>query len=226
MPRPFSAFARSSPFAMAGVIVGPSDSRQTLIATILPLAALRCGALGDIFSGRCRIERPSMSFLLLVAALLSQEDTFEALGETEGWQIARSGTGCLMVREFGGSGNTILTLSVDPALADTPLRMILGNSAWAIRQSDESGYAILFKGSGATWPDLVARTFASENEDGSVDGVISVGFTQNAMTPVLEDMAAASGLRLSRKEATISDLTFSGAEAAIQSLGRCVAALP
>ena len=167
-----------------------------------------------------------MSMLLLLAASLIQDEPFEQFGETDGWQIARSGTGCLMVREFGGDGNTILTLSIDPALADTPLRVIVGNSGWAMPESDDSGYSIWFKGSGATWPDLVGRTFASENDDGSVDGVISLGFTQNAMTPVLEDMAGASGLRLSRKEATISELSFEGAEAAIQTLGRCVAALP
>ncbi|MGZ8998399.1 MAG: hypothetical protein ACXW2T_06030 [Allosphingosinicella sp.] len=167
-----------------------------------------------------------MSFLLLLAATFIQDDSFEPFGETDGWQIARSGTGCLMVREFGGSGNTILTLSIDPTLTDTPLRLILGNSAWAMPERDDSGYAILFKGSGATWPDLPGRTFASENEDGSVDGVISLGFGENAMTPVLEDMAAASGLRLSRRQATISELSFDGAEAAIRSLGRCVAALP
>ena len=167
-----------------------------------------------------------MSLLLLLAASLIQDEPFETFGETDGWQIARSGTGCLMVREFGGVGNTILTLSIDPALAETPLRVIVGNSGWAMPESDDSGYSILFKGSGATWPDLVGRTFASENDDGSVDGVISLGFTQNAMTPVLEDMAGASGLRLSRKEATISEFSFESAEAAIQALGRCVAALP
>ena len=60
----------------------------------------------------------------------------------------------------------------------------------------------------------------------SVDGVISLGFTANAMTPVLEDMAGARGLRLSRRDATISELSFDGAEGAIRSLGECVAALP
>jgi hypothetical protein len=167
-----------------------------------------------------------MSFLLLLAAAFLQDDSFEPFAQEEGWQIARSGSGCLMVREFGGSGNTILTLSIDPALAETPLRVILGNSAWAMPERDDPGYAILFKGSGATWPDLVGRTFASENEDGSVDGVISVGFGEDAMTPVLEDMASATGLRLSRRQATISEVSFDGAEAAIQSLSRCVAALP
>ena len=167
-----------------------------------------------------------MSFLLFLAASLIQDDGFEAFAKADGWQIARSGSGCLMVREFGGSGNTILTLLIDPALDDTPLRLILGNSAWPVSQTDDSGYVIWFKGSGATWPDLVGRRFASENEDGSVDGVISLAFTQEAMTPVLEDLAASSGLRLSRREATISEVNFDGAEAAIQSLGRCVAALP
>jgi len=167
-----------------------------------------------------------MSLLLLLAAALLQEDNFEALGETEGWQIARSGGGCLMVQEFGGDGNTILTVSIDPGLPDTPLRMLLGNSRWALPDASEPGYAILFRGNGANWQDLVARTFASENEDGSVDGVISLGFTENAMTPVLDDMAGANGLRLSRDDDTISELSFSGAEAAIRSLGQCVAALP
>ena len=167
-----------------------------------------------------------MSLLLLLAASLIQDETFETFGETDGWQIARSGTGCLMVREFGGRGNTMLTLSIDPALAETPLQVIVGNSDWAMPESDDSGYSILFNGSGATWPDLVGRTFASENDDGSVDGVISLGFTRNAMTPVLEDMAGASGMRLSRKQATITEFSFDSTEAAIQALGRCVAALP
>ena len=167
-----------------------------------------------------------MSLLLLLAAAFLQEESFEPFGETEGWQIARSGGGCLMVREFGGDGNTILTVSIDPGLPETPLRMLVGNSRWALPEADEPGYAILFRGNNANWQDLVARTFASENEDGSVDGVISLGFTQNAMTPVLDDMAGANGLRLSRDDNTISELSFSGAEAAIRSLGQCVAALP
>lgn len=167
-----------------------------------------------------------MSVLLLFAAAFLQDDSFETFGETEGWQIARSGGGCLMVREFGGDGNTILTVSIDPGLPETPLRMIVGNSAWAVPETDDAGYAILFRGNNARWNDLVARTFASENEDGSVDGVISLGFDDNVMTPVLEDMAGANGLRLSRENATISELRFDGAEAAIRSLGQCIAALP
>ncbi len=167
-----------------------------------------------------------MSVLLLFAAAFLQDDSFETFGETEGWQIARSGGGCLMVREFGGDGNTILTVSIDPGLPDTPLRMIVGNSAWAVPETDDAGYDILFRGNNASWNDLAARTFASENEDGSVDGVISLGFDENVMTPVLEDMAGANGLRLSREKSTISELRFDGAEAAIRSLGQCIAALP
>ncbi|HET9427474.1 MAG TPA: hypothetical protein VFO69_03855 [Allosphingosinicella sp.] len=166
-----------------------------------------------------------MSFLLLLAAVLGQEDGFEALGETEGWHIARAGSGCLMTREFGGDGNTILTLSIDPAVAEAPLRLLVGNSAWALPNAEDGGFVLDF-GNGASWPGLVARTFASENDDGSVDGVISLGFTQGTMTPVLEDMAGARGLRLSRADATISELRFDGAEGAIRSLGQCVAALP
>ena len=165
-------------------------------------------------------------WLLIAAALLAQDDSFEAFGETEGWQIARSGGGCLMVREFGGAGNTILTLSIDPGLPETPLRVIVGNSAWAVPDANAAGYAILFRGNDAQWDDLIGRSFASENDDGSVDGVISLGFTENAMTPVLEDMAGANGLKLTRDNSTISDLSFDGTEAAIRSLGQCVANLP
>ena len=167
-----------------------------------------------------------MFLLLLLAAAFAQDEPFETFGETEGWQIARAGSSCLMVREFGGDGNTILTLSIDPELAETPLHLIVGNSAWTLPESDDSGYDLDFSGNGASWQDLVGRTFPSENEDGSVDGVISLGFSQNQMTPVLVDMADASGLRLSRERATISELSFDGAEAAIRSLGQCVAALP
>ena len=166
-----------------------------------------------------------MSPWLLLAAVLVQEE-FQALGETEGWHIARAGSSCLMTREFGGDGNTILTWSIDPDLPETPLRLLVGNSGWALPDMSDSGYVLDFRGNGGSWPDLVARTFPSENDDGSVDGVISLGFTANAMTPVLEDMAGARGLRLSRRDATISELSFDGAEGAIRSLGECVAALP
>ena len=166
-----------------------------------------------------------MSLLLLLAALLGQDDGFEALGETDGWHIARAGSGCLMTREFGGQGNTILTLSIDPALPETPLRLLVGNRDWALPDAEDGGFVLDF-GNGASWPDLVARTFPSENEDGSVDGVISLGFTQGTMTPVLEDMATARSLRLSHADSTISELSFDGAEGAIRSLGQCVAALP
>ena len=167
-----------------------------------------------------------MSILLLLAAALVQDEGFETFGETEGWQIARAGSSCLMAREFGGDGNTMLTLSIDPALADTPLQLLVGNSAWMLPDSDGSGYALDFSGNNARWQDLAGRTFTSEHDDGSVDGVISLAFTRNMMTPVLEDMAGASGMRLSHDESTISELSFEGAEAAIRTLGRCVAALP
>jgi hypothetical protein len=167
-----------------------------------------------------------MSLLLLLAAALVQDDGLETLGETQGWQIARVGSSCMMTREFGGDGNTILTLSIDPSLTETPLLMLVGNSDWALPDSSDSGYILQFSGSGGSWPDLRVRTFPSENEDGSVDGVISLGFTERAMTSVLDDMAGASGLRLSREQATISELRFDGAEAAIRSLGQCVARAP
>ena len=69
-----------------------------------------------------------MSPWLLLAAVLVQEE-FQALGETEGWHIARAGSSCLMTREFGGDGNTILTLSIDPDLPEDDSGPAAGASA-------------------------------------------------------------------------------------------------
>ena len=167
-----------------------------------------------------------MSLLLLLAATLVQDDGLQMYAENDGWQIARTGTACLMTQEFGGEGNTILTLSIDPELTETPLRLLVGNSGWALPEADDEGYSLDFSGNGAAWKDLVGRTFASENDDGTVDGVISLGFAQEAMTPMLEDMAGANGLLLSREDNAISRFSFTGAEDAIRSLGACVSSLP
>lgn len=163
---------------------------------------------------------------LLLAAALAQEEPPEIFALNDGWQIARAGSGCLMIQEFGGEGNTILTLSIDPELADAPLRLIVGNGLWELPEADDEGYALDFSGNGATWQDLAAQTFPSENEDGSVDGVISVAFSQEQMTPMLVDMAGADGLRLSRRDTIVSEFRFSGAEEGIRSLGQCLATLP
>jgi hypothetical protein len=162
---------------------------------------------------------------LLLAAAMMQADDLEMFAEQDGWQIARTGNSCLMTQEFGGTGNTILTFSIDPELADTPLRILVGNSRWTLPNTDDDGYVLDFGGVSSAWTDLTARTFSSEAEDGSVDGVISIGFNGNRMTPVLDDVAAARGLRLSKGGLTISEIAFTGAEGAIRSLGECVRSL-
>jgi hypothetical protein len=167
-----------------------------------------------------------MSLLLLLAAALVQEEGLEMFAENDGWQIARVGSGCLMTQEFGGDGNTILTVSIDPELSDTPLRILVGNSGWALPEADDAGYSIDFGAAGPAWTDLPAQIFPSENEDGSVDGVISLGFAAERMTPLLEDMAGASEMRLSRRQDSISQFRFNGMERAIRSLGACVGTLP
>src|SRR5690349_15777067 len=166
-----------------------------------------------------------MSILLLLAAALVQDDELEMFAENDGWQIARVGSGCLMTQEFGGDGNTILTVSIDPEMSDTPLRILVGNSGWALPEADDAGYSLDFGGDDDGWSELPARTFPSANEDGSVDGVISLGFAAERMTPLLEDMAESSGMRLSRREDSISQFRFSGMERAIRSLGACVGTL-
>src|SRR5687768_13920796 len=106
-----------------------------------------------------------MSILLLLAAALIQSDEPEMFAQTDGWQIARAGSGCLMTQEFGGDGNTILTVSIDPELSDTPLRLLVGNSGWALPEADDEGYGLDFAGNGAVWKDLAVHTFPSENDD-------------------------------------------------------------
>lgn len=166
--------------------------------------------------------------LAWVAALaLAQAAGPEIFAETEGWSIARHDGGCLMTRAFGGEGDTIVTFSVDPSDAVSPLTVLVGNSAWSFPEADDDGYRIEFAGNDAVWKDLAVRTFNTEDEgDGRADGVISIGFADDAITPLLEDVAGATGLHLMRRGETVDRVPLSGTEAAVHSLGACVGALP
>ena len=168
-----------------------------------------------------------MMLAWVAAAMLTQGAIAEVFAETEGWSIARHAGGCLMTREFGGTGNTIVTFSVDPTDTSAPLTILVGNSGWALPDADDEGYRIEFSGSEAVWKDLAVRTFTTDDDgDGRADGVIRIGFTSDAITPMLEDVAGATGLHLSRQGETVDRVPLSGTEAAVHSLGACVSALP
>ena len=168
-----------------------------------------------------------MMIALLAAAALAQGADPELFAETEGWSIARHDGGCLMTREFGGVGNTIVTFSVDPSDASAPLTLLVGNSDWLFTEADDEGYRIEFSGNDAVWNDLAVHTFnTDDNGDGTADGVISIGFAGDAITPLLADVAGATGLHLSRQGETVDQVELSGTQAAVSSLGACVSTLP
>lgn len=168
-----------------------------------------------------------MMISLLIAAALAQGAEPEIFAETEGWSIARHDGGCLMVREFGGAGNTIVTFAVTPADTTAPLTILVGNSGWSFPEADDDGYQIEFSGNEAVWNDLAVRTFnTDDNGDGDRDGVISIDFAQDAITPLLADVAAASGLHLLRQGVTVDRVAFTGTGAAVSRLGECVGTLP
>lgn len=159
--------------------------------------------------------------LMLLAAALVQYQEPELFAETEGWSIARHDTGCLMTREFGGDGNTIVTFAVTPADRTAPLTVLVGNSGWSFPEAEDDGYRIEFSGNAAVWGDLAVHTFTTDG-----DGVISIDFAEDALTPLLEDVSAADGLHLSRQGVTVKRVAFSGTGAAVGTLARCVRSLP
>ena len=167
-----------------------------------------------------------MMIPLLVAAALAQGAEPEMFAESEGWSIARHDGGCLMIREFGGHGNTIVTFAINPADTNAPLTILVGNSGWSFPEADDEGYRIEFSGNDAVWKDLAVRTFTTDDDGDGRDGVISIGFAQDAITPMLADVAGASGLLLSRQGVTVGQVSFSGTGAAVNSLGECVGTLP
>ena len=168
-----------------------------------------------------------MMISLMLAAAAAQATGPQLFAETQGWSIARHGGGCMMTREFGGEGNTIVTFVIDPTDADAPLTVLVGNSSWALRDADDEGYRIEFGGNDAVWQDLAAHTFTTAAEgDGNSDGVISIGFAQDAITPMMADLASANGLHLLRQGVSVNRVSFDATADAVRSLGECVRTLP
>lgn len=165
-----------------------------------------------------------MIIQLLIGAALAQGIESEIFAEAEGWAIARRGSACLMTREFGDAGNSVFAVSVDPADTALPLTLLVGNGEWSPPEADDTGYHIEFSGNRAAWRDLAVRTFTTESADGALDGVISIGFAPDAVVPMLEDVGGANGLHLSRQGVTVIRLSFGGSDAAVRSLGECLAA--
>ena len=93
--------------------------------------------------------------------------------------------------------------------------------------AEDEGYRIEFSGNDAVWNDLAVHTFTTDDDgDDRPDGVISIGFAYDAITPLLEDVAGATGLHLSRQGETVDQVPLSGTSAAVNSLGACVSTLP
>jgi hypothetical protein len=174
-----------------------------------------------MLGGRAPEELP-MIFPFLVAATLAQGVGPEVFAQAAGWSIARQGSACMMTREFGDEGNSIFAVSVDPDDATLPLTLLVGNGSWSPPEAEDEGYHIEFIGSGAAWRDLAVRTFTTDGGDGTADGVISIGFADDAVVPMLEDVGGASGLHLSREGVTVVRLSFVGSDAAVRSLGECL----
>ena len=168
-----------------------------------------------------------MLFHWLIAVALAQVPEPQMFAETEGWSIARHAGGCVMTREFGGDGNMMVTFAVDPGDNSSPLTILVGNSGWSLPDADDDGYQIEFSGNDAVWDDLAARTFTTDDGgDSDPDGVISIGFAQDAIALMLEDVAAADGFHLLRQGVTVGRVSFGGSRAAVGSLGECVSTLP
>ena len=168
-----------------------------------------------------------MMISLMIAAALAQAGEPQLFAETEGWSIARHGGGCMMTREFGGDGNTIVTFLIDPTDSDAPLTVMVGNSGWSLRDADDEGYRMEFSGNDAVWQDLAAHTFMTAAEaNADPDGVISIGFAQDAITPMMADLASANGLHLLRQGVSVKRVAFTGTGDAVRSLGECVRTLP
>ena len=164
---------------------------------------------------------------LLLAAALVQGAEPEIFAETEGWSIARHDGGCLMTQEYDGAGHTIITFAVSPADTSTPLTILVGNSGWSLPEADDEGYRIELSGSEVVWNDLAVRTFTTDGDgEGGRDGVISIGFAADAIASLMDDIAGASELHLSRQGVTVDRLALSGTEAAVGRLGECVRTLP
>jgi hypothetical protein len=70
------------------------------------------------------------------------------------------------------------------------------------------------------------RTFNTDGDGDDRDGVISIDFAQDAIMPLLADVADASGLHLSRQGVTVDRVALSGTRAAVSRLGECVGTLP
>jgi hypothetical protein len=168
-----------------------------------------------------------MLMTLMMSVALAQAAEPELFAESQGWQIARHNGGCMMTREFGGTGNTIVTFMINPTEQSAPLTIMVGNSGWSLGEHDDEGYRIEFAGNDAVWQDLAAHTFNTEADgDGGPDGVISIDFAGDAITPMMTDLAGATGLHLLRQGATLEQVEFDGTSAAVQSLGECLRTLP
>ena len=168
-----------------------------------------------------------MLIWLLVAAASGQSAEPHMFAETEGWSITRHEGGCLMTREFGSGGSTIVTFAVTPADPAAPLTILVGNSGWSFAEADDDGYQIDFGGNDAVWGQLAVRTFNTDDEgDGQRDGVISIDFASDAITPLLADVAGASGFHLSRRGVTVERVAMTGTGAAVSKLGECIGTLP
>ena len=162
---------------------------------------------------------------LIMSVALGQSAQPELFAEAQGWQIARHNGGCMMTREFGGTGNTIVTFMISPAEQNAPLTIMVGNSGWSLGEHDDEGYRIEFVGNDAVWQDLAAHTFSTDG-DGGPDGVISIDFAGDAITPMMSDLAGATGLHLLRQGATLEQVAFEDSSEAVQRLGECLRSLP
>src|SRR5690606_26017303 len=103
-----------------------------------------------------------------------------------------------------------------------PLTLLLGNGEWEPPEAEDSGYLLEFTGTDFAWRDLSVRTFTTGEDGRKVDGVISIGFADDAVAPMLEDVGGASGLHLSRQGVTVIRLAFEGSDGAVRSLGECL----
>ena len=168
-----------------------------------------------------------MLLTLMMSAALAGQTEPEPFAEAQGWEIARHNGGCMMTREFGGDGNTIVTFMIDPANRAAPMTLLVGNSGWALGEEDQEGYRLEFAGSDAVWQDLSVHTFSTGDDgEGHADGVISIDFAEDAITPMMADVAGATGLHLLHQGVTVDEVAFDESGEAVRRLGECIGTLP
>lgn len=146
------------------------------------------------------------SIALSIAAPTSARDW----PETGGWTIFEVSSGCAMLQEYEGKGDTELLVSLHP---NRDVIVIASNANWSTKEGDRFELDWLLNGRSYS-----GNAFASNGRDGRG------GFGSKFGPDFLIDLAAADGLRIRRGDTLVDNLDLAGTAAAIPVVRRCLAA--